>query len=139
MVMQGGCTPSPLPSQYPVHTPHSLPPPAPHPFSPTPFLSPQVLILGIFTGTVFFQIPNTISTATMQLRLSIAFAATMALALGGFALIPNIIDERQVVEKQLGARFYRSTSYVIASTICNFPFSLAEVSRGTGDAWSRGG
>ncbi|CAI7849442.1 unnamed protein product, partial [Closterium sp. NIES-54] len=87
----------------------------------------QVLILGIFTGTVFFQIPNTISTATMQLRLSIAFAATMALALGGFALIPNIIDERQVVEKQLGARFYRSTSYVIASTICNFPFSLAEV------------
>ncbi|CAI6006189.1 unnamed protein product [Closterium sp. NIES-65] len=87
----------------------------------------QVLILGIFTGTVFFQIPNTVSTATMQLRLSIAFAATMALALGGFALIPNIIDERQVVEKQLGARFYRSTSYVIASTICNFPFSLAEV------------
>ncbi|CAI5514863.1 unnamed protein product [Closterium sp. Naga37s-1] len=87
----------------------------------------QVLILGIFTGTVFFQIPNTVSTATMQLRLSIAFAATMALALGGFALIPNIIDERQVVEKQLGARFYHSTSYVIASTICNFPFSLAEV------------
>ncbi|GJP31886.1 hypothetical protein CLOM_g15887, partial [Closterium sp. NIES-68] len=87
----------------------------------------QVLILGIFTGTVFYRIPNTISTATMQLRLSIAFAATMALALGGFALIPNIIDERQVVEKQMGARFYRSSSYVIASTICNLPFSLAEV------------
>ncbi|CAI5462083.1 unnamed protein product, partial [Closterium sp. Yama58-4] len=87
----------------------------------------QVLILGIFTGTVFYRIPNTVTTATLQLRLSIAFAATMALALGGFALIPNIIDERQVVEKQLGARFYRSTSYVIASTICNFPFSLAEV------------
>eukprot|EP00850_Spirogloea_muscicola_P017864 SM000157S02094 [mRNA] locus=s157:259267:270139:- [translate_table: standard] len=87
----------------------------------------QVLILGVFTGTVFYQLSDSVVRSAMDLRKSVAFIACLAMALGSIAQIPNLIDERQVFIKQYAARFFRPGSYVLAGVLSQLPFSLCEI------------
>jgi len=56
----------------------------------------QLLILGLFTGTLFYQLPNTTLRSDMDLRKSLAFLAVMTLSLNTFSQIPVQLDERSV-------------------------------------------
>ena len=55
-----------------------------------------MLVLGTFTGTVFYQLSKNPTQRDMDLRKSISFIAVLAMALGAMAQIPNQIDERVV-------------------------------------------
>lgn len=54
------------------------------------------MVLGIFTGTLFYQVPNTTDRSTMDLRKSLAFLAVMTLSLNTVSQIPIQLDERSV-------------------------------------------
>lgn len=55
-----------------------------------------MLVLGTFTGTVFYQLSKNPTQRDMDLRKSISFIAVLAMALGAMAQIPSQIDERVV-------------------------------------------
>ena len=54
------------------------------------------MILGVFTGTLFYQVPNSTARADMDLRKSLAFLAVMTLSLNTVSQIPVQLDERAV-------------------------------------------
>lgn len=56
----------------------------------------QLVILGIFTGTLFYQVPNATDRSDMDLRKSLAFLAVMTLSLNTVSQIPVQLDERSV-------------------------------------------
>lgn len=56
----------------------------------------QLVVLGVFTGTLFYQVPNTTSRTDMDLRKSLAFLAVMTLSLNTISQIPIQLDERSV-------------------------------------------
>lgn len=57
----------------------------------------QLVILGIFTGTLFYQVPNTTARTDMDMRKSLAFLAVMTLSLNTISQIPVQLDERTVI------------------------------------------
>ena len=56
----------------------------------------QLAILGTFTGTLFYQVPDSKLRADMDLRKSLAFIAIMTLSLNTISQIPVQLDERTV-------------------------------------------
>ncbi|KAL2652756.1 hypothetical protein R1flu_020884 [Riccia fluitans] len=86
----------------------------------------QVLIIGIFTGTLFYRVSDSHDQSTMDLKKSLAFLACMALSLNTVSQIPAQLDERQVFEKQYSARFFRTQSYVLASSMSGVPYLIME-------------
>nr|XP_024402508.1 pleiotropic drug resistance protein 1-like isoform X1 [Physcomitrium patens]XP_024402509.1 pleiotropic drug resistance protein 1-like isoform X1 [Physcomitrium patens]XP_024402510.1 pleiotropic drug resistance protein 1-like isoform X1 [Physcomitrium patens]XP_024402511.1 pleiotropic drug resistance protein 1-like isoform X1 [Physcomitrium patens]XP_024402512.1 pleiotropic drug resistance protein 1-like isoform X1 [Physcomitrium patens]XP_024402513.1 pleiotropic drug resistance protein 1-li len=87
----------------------------------------QLAILGIFTGTLFYQVPTTSDRADMDLRKSLAFLAAMTLSLNSISQIPVQLDERTVFEKQYSARFFRPYAYLLACTLSQIPLTLVEM------------
>ncbi|KAL3683081.1 hypothetical protein R1sor_001103 [Riccia sorocarpa] len=86
----------------------------------------QVLIIGIFTGTLFYRVSDSHDQSAMDLKKSLAFLACMALSLNTVSQIPAQLDERQVFEKHFSARFFRTRSYVLASAMSGIPYLLME-------------
>ncbi|CAM6092842.1 unnamed protein product [Calypogeia fissa] len=86
----------------------------------------QVLIIAVFTGTLFYRVSPSHQQASMDLKKSLAFLACMALSLNTVAQIPQQLDVRQVVEKQFAARFYRTQIYVLASALNGIPYTALE-------------
>ncbi|OAE18414.1 hypothetical protein AXG93_3426s1070 [Marchantia polymorpha subsp. ruderalis] len=74
----------------------------------------QVLIIAIFTGTLFFKVSSSHQQTAMDLKKSLAFLACMALSLN------------TVFEKQYAARFFRPQSYVLAGSLSGIPYTILE-------------
>lgn len=72
----------------------------------------QLAILGTFTGTLFYQVPDTNLRTDMDLRKSLAFIAIMTLSLNTISQIPVQLDERTVIPS------------IIALSHCNFKKNL---------------
>lgn len=82
------------------------------------------------TGTIFWQVTNSPSRESYDLRRAITFAAVLIPVLNSLASVSAKFDERQVLYKQRDARFFRVVPYVIADTLVGVPFSVFEVRKG---------
>ncbi|KAG1708964.1 hypothetical protein DVH05_022596 [Phytophthora capsici] len=82
----------------------------------------MALVLGLLYGTAFYQFDEVNS----QVVMGVAFATVDTLSVAKSSMIPSILATRDVIYKQRGANFYRTSSYVIASSIKQIPVILVE-------------
>ncbi|KAG7401123.1 hypothetical protein PHYBOEH_002681 [Phytophthora boehmeriae] len=80
------------------------------------------LILGLLYGTAFYRFDSTNSQVVMGL----AYTAVDTLSVAKSAMIPTVLATRDVIYKQRGANFYRTSSFVIASSVKQVPIVLME-------------
>ncbi|GMF38595.1 unnamed protein product [Phytophthora fragariaefolia] len=82
----------------------------------------MVLIIGLLYGTAFYQF----DVANTQVVMGLAYTAVDTLSVAKSAMIPTILATRDVIYKQRGANFYRTSSFVIASSAKQIPVVLIE-------------
>ncbi|GMF24231.1 unnamed protein product [Phytophthora lilii] len=82
----------------------------------------MVIIMGFIYCTLFYQFDPTQISVVM----GVMFATVMFLSLGQGFQTPVYIAGRSVFYKQRGANFFRTGSYVLATTISQIPLALAE-------------
>ncbi|EGZ21143.1 pleiotropic drug resistance protein ABC superfamily [Phytophthora sojae] len=82
----------------------------------------MALVLGLLYGTAFYQFDEVNSQVVMGL----AYSAVDTLSVAKSAMIPTILATRDVIYKQRGANFYRTSSFVIASSAKQIPVVLME-------------
>ncbi|KAL3663572.1 hypothetical protein V7S43_011459 [Phytophthora oleae] len=82
----------------------------------------MALVLGLLYGTAFYQFDEVNS----QIVMGLAYTAVDTLSVAKSSMIPTILATRDVIYKQRGANFYRTSSYVIASSVKQIPVILAE-------------
>eukprot|EP00667_Euglena_gracilis_P002811 EG_transcript_2819 len=83
----------------------------------------QVVVGGFLLGSLFFQI----SLSDYNSKYSVLYFAMLFVSVGGFAMIPGIIAERQVVYRQAAAHFFHPLPYSIASSIVDIPLTILEI------------
>jgi ABC-type multidrug transport system ATPase subunit len=90
-----------------------------------PFIMGRLLmiaIMGLLYCTTFYQFdPTQVSVA-----MGVIFSSVMFLSMGQASQVPTYMAERDVFYKQRGANFFRTASYVLATSISQFPLALAE-------------
>ncbi|KAF0698139.1 Aste57867_11235 [Aphanomyces stellatus] len=82
----------------------------------------MVIIMGLLYSTTFYQVNPQLA----QVVFGVIFQAVLFLALGQVALLPAILEAREIFYKQRGAHFFRTLSFVLAQSITQIPFSVAE-------------
>jgi ABC-type multidrug transport system ATPase subunit len=82
----------------------------------------MVIIMGLLYASTFFQF----DVADAQLVLGIIFSAVLFLALGQASQLPTFLAARDVFYKQRGANFFRTSSYVLSSSVSQLPLALME-------------
>uniref|UniRef100_K3WZJ5 ABC transporter domain-containing protein n=1 Tax=Globisporangium ultimum (strain ATCC 200006 / CBS 805.95 / DAOM BR144) TaxID=431595 RepID=K3WZJ5_GLOUD len=82
----------------------------------------MMILMGLVYSVTFFQLNPT----QVQVVMGIVFATVLFLSLSQMALIPIFVAGRDVFYKQRHANFYRTSSYVLANSISQIPFVLAE-------------
>ncbi|ETO65368.1 hypothetical protein F444_17315 [Phytophthora nicotianae P1976] len=83
----------------------------------------MALVIGLLYGTAFYQF----ETTNAQVFMGLAYTAVDTLSVAKIALIPSILATRDVVYKQRGANFYRTSSIVIASSVKETPLVVMEI------------
>ncbi|KAF4322110.1 hypothetical protein G195_002965 [Phytophthora kernoviae 00238/432] len=81
-----------------------------------------VIIMGFIFASLFYQM----NMADTQVTMGVIFAAMLFLGLGQAAMLSTFYDSRNVFYKQRTANFYRTSSYVLASSISQIPLALLE-------------
>ncbi|GMF50703.1 unnamed protein product [Phytophthora fragariaefolia] len=81
-----------------------------------------VIIMGLIFASLFYQI----DMADTQVTMGVIFAAMLFLGLGQAAMLSTFYDSRNVFYKQRAANFYRTSSFVLASSISQIPLALLE-------------
>ncbi|POM67393.1 ABC Superfamily, partial [Phytophthora palmivora] len=61
-----------------------------------------------------------------QLMLGLLFSCTMFLSMSQASQVPTFMDARSVFYKQRGANFFRSSAYVLATSITQVPLGILE-------------
>ncbi|TMW67517.1 hypothetical protein Poli38472_011137 [Pythium oligandrum] len=82
----------------------------------------MVIVMGLLYSSVFWQL----DVKDAQVVMGIIFAAVLFLALGQASQIPTYLAAREVFYKQRGANFFRTSSYVLACSVSQFPLALLE-------------
>ncbi|KAI9988493.1 hypothetical protein PInf_021920 [Phytophthora infestans] len=82
----------------------------------------MVIIMGLLYCSIFYQFDSTQIAVVM----GVMFAAVMFLSMGQGAMIPVYISGRAIFYKQRRANFFRTGSYVLATTVSQIPLALAE-------------
>ncbi|DAZ96398.1 TPA: hypothetical protein N0F65_012479 [Lagenidium giganteum] len=82
----------------------------------------MVIVIGLMFSSVFHDF----DPRNVQVVMGILFASIMFLALGQASMLPTFFAAREVFYKQRAANFYRTSTYVLANSICQLPFSLIE-------------
>jgi ABC-type multidrug transport system ATPase subunit len=81
-----------------------------------------VTVVGLLFGSLFFNMNMT----KAQITMSLVFAAVLFLGLGQSALLVIYFDARAVFYKQRAANFYRTISYVLATSMVQVPVAVVE-------------
>ncbi|KAL3660316.1 hypothetical protein V7S43_014844 [Phytophthora oleae] len=81
-----------------------------------------VLVMGLIFASLFYQM----DMADTQVTMGVIFAAMLFLGLGQAAMPSTFYDSRNVFNKQRAANFYRTSSYVLASSVSQIPLALLE-------------
>ncbi|KAF4325291.1 hypothetical protein JM18_000519 [Phytophthora kernoviae] len=82
----------------------------------------MITVMGLLYATSFYQFDPT----EIQVVIGIIFAASLFLSLGQASQFPTFIAARDIFYKQRGANFFRTSSYVLASSVSQLPLCLAE-------------
>ncbi|KAE8973693.1 ABC transporter G family member 29 [Phytophthora fragariae] len=82
----------------------------------------MVLIMGLLYCSIFYQFDPTQISVVM----GVIFATVMFLSLGQGSQIPVYIAGRDIFYKHRRVNFFRTGSYVLATTVSQIPLALAE-------------
>lgn len=82
----------------------------------------MVVVMGLLYASVFYQF----DVENIQVVMGIIFAAVLFLALGQASQIPTFMSAREVFYKQRGANFFRTSSYVLSSSVSQVPLAFLE-------------
>ncbi|KAG6618690.1 pleiotropic drug resistance protein ABC superfamily [Phytophthora cinnamomi] len=82
----------------------------------------MVIIMGLLYCSIFYQFDPTQISVVM----GVIFATVMFLSLGQGSMIPVYIAGRDIFYKHRRANFFRTGSYVLATTVSQIPLALAE-------------
>uniref|UniRef100_H3HA47 ABC-2 type transporter transmembrane domain-containing protein n=1 Tax=Phytophthora ramorum TaxID=164328 RepID=H3HA47_PHYRM len=82
----------------------------------------MIFIMGLLFCTVFYDFDPTQVSVVM----GVIFSTVMFLSMGQSSQIPTYIAERDVFYKQRGANFFRTGSYVLATSVSQIPLAVVE-------------
>jgi len=82
----------------------------------------MVIIMALLYCSIFYKFDPTQISVVM----GVMFASVMFLSMGQGAMIPVYIAGRAIFYKQRRANFFRTGSYVLATTVSQIPLALAE-------------
>ncbi|RLN48998.1 hypothetical protein BBJ28_00024288, partial [Nothophytophthora sp. Chile5] len=82
----------------------------------------MILVMGLLFCTIYYDFDPT----QVSVVIGVIFSTVMFLSMGQSAQLPTYMVSREIFYKQRGANFYRTASYVFASSIGQIPLSLAE-------------
>ncbi|GAB9466632.1 Atp-binding protein [Globisporangium polare] len=82
----------------------------------------MVVVMGLLDGTTFYQF----NPLSVQVVMGMLFSASLFLALGQASQIEAFMEARTIFYKQRGANFYRTTAYVVSSSVSQMPLATAE-------------
>ncbi|ETP00238.1 hypothetical protein F441_22342, partial [Phytophthora nicotianae CJ01A1] len=82
----------------------------------------MIFIMGLLFCTVFYDFDPTQVSVVM----GVIFATVMFLSMGQSSQIPTYMAERDVFYKQRGANFFRTGSYVLATSASQIPLAIVE-------------
>ncbi|KAL7994956.1 putative pleiotropic drug resistance protein PDR/CDR [Plasmopara halstedii] len=80
------------------------------------------LLVGLMVGSVHYSM----DLADVHLTLGVTFSCALFLGLGQSAILSPLFDARKVFYKHRSANFYRTSSYVLASSLSQFPLAVTE-------------
>ncbi|KAG6618938.1 ATP-binding Cassette (ABC) Superfamily [Phytophthora cinnamomi] len=82
----------------------------------------MIFIIGLLYCTVFYDFDPT----QVSVVIGVIFATVMFLSMGQSSQIPTYMAERDVFYKQRGANFFRTSSYVLATSVSQIPLAVVE-------------
>ncbi|KAE9029175.1 ABC transporter G family member 36 [Phytophthora rubi] len=82
----------------------------------------MVVLIGLLYGSTFYQLDAT----SAQVVMGVLFQSVLFLGLGQAAQIPTYCDARPIFYKQRGSNFLRTPTYVLANSVSQIPWALAE-------------
>ncbi|RLN54609.1 hypothetical protein BBJ28_00021987, partial [Nothophytophthora sp. Chile5] len=82
----------------------------------------MITIMGLLYCTTFYQFDPTQISVVM----GVVFSAIMFLSMGQSSQIPTYMAERDIFYKQRGANFFRTASYVLATSASQIPLAIGE-------------
>ncbi|OWZ14878.1 ABC transporter [Phytophthora megakarya] len=82
----------------------------------------MIIVMGLLYGSTFWQMDDSNS----QLILGLLFSVAMFLSMSQASQVSTYIEARTVFYKQRGANFFRSSAYVLATSITQIPLSILE-------------
>ncbi|ETP44124.1 hypothetical protein F442_09262, partial [Phytophthora nicotianae P10297] len=82
----------------------------------------MVIVMGLLYGSTFWQMDDTDS----QLMLGLLFSCAMFLSMSQASQVSTYMDARSVFYKQRGANFFRTSAYVLATSITQIPLCIME-------------
>jgi ABC-type multidrug transport system ATPase subunit/ABC-type multidrug transport system permease subunit len=82
----------------------------------------MTMVMGLLDGSTFWQMDD----ANSQLILGLLFSCAMFLSMSQASQVSTYLEARTVFYKQRGANFFRSSAYVLATSIAQIPLSILE-------------
>ncbi|KAG6587069.1 ABC transporter G family member 31 [Phytophthora cinnamomi] len=82
----------------------------------------MIIVMGLLYGSTFWQMDDSNS----QLILGLLFSCAMFLSMSQASQVSTYIEARTVFYKQRGANFFRSSAYVLATSISQIPLGVLE-------------
>uniref|UniRef100_K3WZI5 ABC transporter domain-containing protein n=1 Tax=Globisporangium ultimum (strain ATCC 200006 / CBS 805.95 / DAOM BR144) TaxID=431595 RepID=K3WZI5_GLOUD len=82
----------------------------------------MVLIVALLNASTFYKFDPT----NIQVVFCIIFISLVFLSLGQMALIPMVMESRDIFYKQRGANFFRTSAYVLANAASQIPLLVVE-------------
>ncbi|ETP11416.1 hypothetical protein F441_13062 [Phytophthora nicotianae CJ01A1] len=91
----------------------------------TPFIVGRLMMI-IFMGIVFSTVFYDFDPTQVAVVIGVLFATVMFLSMGQSSQIPTYLAERDIFYKQRGANFFRTGSYVLATSASQIPLAVVE-------------
>ncbi|GMF27050.1 unnamed protein product [Phytophthora lilii] len=82
----------------------------------------MTVVMGLLYASTFY---NFVAT-DVQVIMGVVFSVIFFVSLGQAAQIPTLFEARDIFYRQRRANFYRSSSFVLASTLSHIPVALFE-------------
>ncbi|KAJ8525799.1 hypothetical protein ON010_g15315 [Phytophthora cinnamomi] len=82
----------------------------------------MIIVMGLLYCTTFYQFDPT----QMSVVMGVIFSSILFLSMGQSSQIPTYMAERDIFYKQRGANFFRTASYVLATSASQIPLAIAE-------------
>ncbi|GMF32375.1 unnamed protein product [Phytophthora fragariaefolia] len=82
----------------------------------------MIIVMGLLYCTTFYQFDPT----QMSVVMGVIFSSILFLSMGQSSQIPTYMAERDIFYKQRGANFFRTASYVLATSVSQIPLAIAE-------------